>query len=178
MGFAYVSELRRMDVLAGLVEQLKATRYAEVGCKEGRTVGALVTAFPELHAVAVDPWAPVANADEDYEHWNFKHIEEEFWQNVKGCEERVTMVKSLSLPVAADYARNGEQFDLVFIDAAHDEENATDDIRAWWPLVRKGGFLAGHDYQHKFPGVMRAVAKSFPLLKVAICPDSVWIVGK
>lgn len=47
----------------------------------------------------------------------------------------------------------------VFVDAAHDYDNALRDIRTWGPLVSADGILAGHDYP--FSGVKRAVNESF-----------------
>jgi hypothetical protein len=48
------------------------------------------------------------------------------------------------------------------------------DIHAWWPLVRNGGVIAGHDFNHKWPGVERAVADQFDLMQIGLGPDSVW----
>lgn len=180
MGHAYQSPLRRWDVLAGLCQQANAKSFVEVGCKEGRTTGFLLKNLPELQVIAIDPWAPVPNADEDYRDWDFAKIRTEFWQNVGEHEDRVTMVEYTSEQAAAmegslSYAIPA---DMIFIDAGHDYESCLEDIRLWWPHVKPGGYLTGHDYQHKFPGVMRAVAKAFPLLRVAVCPDSVWVVQK
>jgi len=36
-----------------------------------------------------------------------------------------------------------------FIDATHTREALTRDIRAWLPKIRKGGYIAGHDYTWK-----------------------------
>lgn len=56
------------------------------------------------------------------------------------------------------------QFDLVFIDADHSYEAVKSDIEAWWPLVKEGGIMAGHDYDHntrQWPGVYKAVHEKF-----------------
>lgn len=176
MGMAFQSPLRRWEVLAGLCQQMSAKTFVEVGCKEGRTTGFLLQNLLELKVIAIDPWAPVPNSDEDYNEWDFADIEAKFWQNVGEYKRRVVMYRSTSLEAVSHFSKNA--IDIAFIDAGHDYENALADIKAWWPLVRDGGYLCGHDYQHQFPGVMRAVAKAFPLLRVAICPDSVWIVQK
>ncbi len=180
MGHAYQSPLKRHEVLAGLVKQLGAKTFVEVGCKEGRTSGYLLKEFPELRVIAIDPWAPVANPDEDYKGWDFEAIEREFWENVGPQRDmRVNMKRCTSMEASAAIKRWDDfSADIIFIDAAHDYDNALADIKAWWPLVREGGYICGHDYQHKFPGVMRAVARSFPLLRVAVCPDSIWVVQK
>ena len=50
--------------------------------------------------------------------------------------------------------------DFLFIDADHTEAGLTKDIEAWYPKVRKGGFILYHDYNHGFwPGVKPIVDK-------------------
>lgn len=36
--------------------------------------------------------------------------------------------------------------DFVYIDANHDYQHAAEDIRIWYPKLRSGGLLAGHDF--------------------------------
>jgi hypothetical protein len=55
-----------------------------------------------------------------------------------------------------------ESFDWVYIDANHDYKSVRDDITAWYPKLRPGGILSGHDYidgrvRGKKFGVKRAV---------------------
>jgi len=54
-----------------------------------------------------------------------------------------------------------EFFDLVFIDGDHSYEATRADIKAWFPKVKFRGLLAGHDYFHWEPGVVKAVDESF-----------------
>lgn len=51
----------------------------------------------------------------------------------------------------ADMAKtiDHESLDLVYIDALHTKEAVTKDINAWWPKVKPGAILAGHDYESK-----------------------------
>lgn len=51
------------------------------------------------------------------------------------------------------------QADFVYLDADHSYESVVEDIAMYWPIVRSGGCLAGHDYgerRHK-RGVLNAV---------------------
>lgn len=171
-----MSRARRWEVLDQLVKSLNVRTFTEVGCKEGRTTAHLLRENPHLHAIAIDPWAPVPNEAETYEDWDFAEIERVFWTNVGDDRGRVTMLRETSV-VASQRVPECSQ-GIVFIDAGHDYQSALTDIALWWPKVVNGGMLCGHDYQHKFPGVMRAVAKAFPLLQVGLFPDSVWAVMK
>lgn len=51
--------------------------------------------------------------------------------------------------------------DFVFIDADHTYESLLQDLGAWWPLVRPGGAIAGHDHTPNFPGIERACREFF-----------------
>lgn len=168
------SPLRRWEVLAGIAQSLNASTFVEVGCKEGRTTAYLLHNLPQIKVVAIDPWTPVANAAEDYKDWDFAAIEAEFWRNVGGAKERCQMLRMTSSQ-AATLVDDGS-VDLVFIDAAHDYDGCLQDVDLWLPKLKPTGYLCGHDYQHRFPGVHRAVADRFNLLDVAVLPDAVWAI--
>lgn len=177
-----VESPRRWHVLAGFMLEQGYRTFVEVGCKEGRTTGHILATVPEARVIAIDPWRPMPEqkgvpCGETYQDWNFAQIEETFWQNVGEHRNRLRMLRLMSVEAAIELSGSGP-FDLVFIDAAHDYDNVVTDIRTWWPLVRRGGILAGHDYQHKFPTVHRAVADCFNLMQVGVAPDSVWFVLK
>lgn len=71
-------------------------------------------------------------------------------------------------------------FDFIYIDGDHSYESVKNDIEMWYPRVRMGGILCGHDYNPAFEGVIRAVdefvKKHASTLK--IYEDSSWSVVK
>lgn len=40
----------------------------------------------------------------------------------------------------------------IFLDAAHDYESVAKDLEAWWPKIKNGGILSGHDFYGKENG--------------------------
>jgi len=54
-------------------------------------------------------------------------------------------------------ARFGLKFDVIYIDAHHDEEEVISDIRRCFNLLRGGGTMFGDDYSTQEPGVIKAV---------------------
>ena len=67
-----------------------------------------------------------------------------FLKNIEPVKHQINPIKSLSWDGAAFYEDNS--LDFVFIDAAHDYESVKKDINAWFPKIKKGGVIAGHDY--------------------------------
>jgi glycosyltransferase involved in cell wall biosynthesis len=75
----------------------------------------------------------------------------------------------------------GEQLDFVYLDADHSYEGVAADLRAWYPKIREGGVIAGHDYGHThFPGVQRAVDEFFRRVggAVQVLGGGVWWIEK
>ena len=81
--------------------------------------------------------------------------------HLKSCEvsEYVTPFQTTSLTAAEQFEDNS--LDFVHIDASHDYENVLEDIRAWYPKIKPGGFLTGDDYVINWGGVIRAVNEYF-----------------
>jgi predicted O-methyltransferase YrrM len=68
--------------------------------------------------------------------------------------DKTVVVKKTSIEASKDFEDNF--FDFVYIDASHDYEPVKADINAWWPKVKIGGIIGGHDYKWS-PHVERAV---------------------
>ena len=49
--------------------------------------------------------------------------------------------------------------DFVYIDGNHNYEFVKKDIVLYYKKLRKGGILAGHDFDYTFPGVIKAVSE-------------------
>ena len=61
---------------------------------------------------------------------------------------KILRVKSLDVKISQNY-------DLIFLDGDHRYENVVQELNKFFPLIRRGGILAGDDYT--WPGVKKAV---------------------
>lgn len=148
------------------------SRFVEVGSWLGASMSYLATEFKnrekKVELFAVDTWAgsdeevhktlllQMGGPDALYE--NFK-----YHMKLAGVDH---MVKPIRMPsVKASKLFDDESLDAVFIDASHEYQDVLDDIRHWYPKVKKGGKISGHDYVpgHKVSeaGVVRAVNQFF-----------------
>lgn len=83
-----------------------------------------------------------------------KQLYNQFLKNIEPVKTIINPIKLPSLEATKTYLDNS--LDFVFIDASHDYENVKNDIWAWYPKVKVGGVLCGHDF-NDWPGVRGAV---------------------
>lgn len=144
----------RMSVMAGLIQQHRWTRGAELGVWKGDLFGYLLAAFPALHLIGVDHWRPIG----PYTGKNMESAEAIVRKIVAAHPGRAQILREDT--VLASLGIPDESLDFVFIDASHDTESVRADINAWRPRVRRGGALTGHDAN--WPTVQAALDEVLP----------------
>jgi hypothetical protein len=140
----------------------KSARILEVGSWMGRSTMALAMNTSGT-VTAVDTWmgSPeqvhadiLAGKDKD---WLFR----EFLCNTQSAKNLMPF-RAASLDAAHQLSNQGMTYDLIFIDASHEQEPVEQDILAWQTLLSKNGILCGHDYDRGWPGVIWAVDHLVP----------------
>ena len=132
-------------------------RFVEVGCWQGRTVAYLALEAKRrgktVSVWAVDNWKGAAcdNLDEECRKMAAagRTLYERFRTNMEDTGAFVHHWEPGTFPdpvsVSAAAAFEPRSCDLIFIDADHSYEAVKADIIAWYPKLRPGGILAGHD---------------------------------
>ena len=93
----------------------------------------------------VDVWRPLGEEYEDVSnHKSHVNAYSETMSNISGFEERGIMIRSSSKK-ASEIFPDGS-LDFVYIDANHSYDFVCEDIKIWFPKLKKGGIFAGHDY--------------------------------
>lgn len=86
----------------------------------------------------------------EYTDTSNRDIEENVWldamKSIQGYEERALMMRMQSNQASKLFA--DDSLDFVYIDANHKYDAVKEDIELWWPKIKSGGMLSGHDYMH------------------------------
>ena len=141
----------------------------EVGCLAGEATAYFVQWMSKVHVI--DPW------DLWQKYWPggvlMTDIETEFKERLTE-RNNVKVYKGFSTQIAKEFEDNS--LDFVYIDADHSYQAVKADIVVWYPKVKDGGFLGGHDYSSKYPGTMRAVDERFVQVKTFM--DTSWLIQR
>lgn len=148
---------------------------AEIGVAQGRTLKSIMD-YTSVNMIAVDAFEYVPDSINSGLYKEMKHDENE--QYVMAVAEaypgRIEVLKGISWKMADLVPKNS--LDFVFIDAGHHYNEVKKDILAWRPTVKPGGWVMGHDYSDKWPGVIEAVNEV--LGKPVEMMQSIWVQRK
>ena len=76
---------------------------------------------------------------------------------LSGLQESIFPLPMTPYCAADILSRSGMQFDVIYIDAHHDEDEVISDMRRCYGLLRAGGMMFGDDYTPAETGVVKAV---------------------
>lgn len=130
-----------------IVEHLNLTSGAEVGVQVGHFSRTVLSIWKKAKFYAmIDLWRAQANYSDAA---NVDNAKQE--KNYAEARDAVTefgsvarLYRNSSLDVASVVA--DASLDFVYLDARHDYCGVSDDLQAWWPKLKIGGIMAGHDF--------------------------------
>merc|ERR1712086_974128 len=107
---------KNREDLGKIMEAQGFTIGAELGVKQGNYARVILT---------------------DWFSCNEYHLVDLWKDKIRVCRNYTTSCAKL---VEDDY------FDFIYVDARHDFKGVFDDLVDWWPKLKVGGIIAGHDY--------------------------------
>lgn len=137
----------REDFLASLP---KGGVIAEIGVFGGDHARSMLTICKPERLILIDPWQTIPKTKMNARWARMPQGElDQYYARV--CSEfskhpNVEILKMGSLEAAERF--DDGHFDWVYIDADHSYEAVSQDLEAWFPKIKKGGFLCGHDYSN------------------------------
>lgn len=143
---------KRLDSRNSLPDLLNALALngegAEIGVNEGEFAEFFMSRWPCRAYHLVDPWT-----EQDKNVYDDKNNQPQAVQDSKLAivrarlaqfGERAVFHRTYSTIAAGQIA--DASLDFVYIDARHDYNGVLEDLLAWWPKLKVGGVLAGHDF--------------------------------
>lgn len=137
------------ELYRGMVDSVEERgHFVEVGTWKGRSAifmaVEIINSEKKIQFDCVDTWTAV---DTQLPKHMYKNLYETFLKNIEPVKHVINPVRMLSVKGAELYKDNS--LDFVFIDASHDYKSVLADITAWYPKVKNGGVIAGHDIDRK-----------------------------
>jgi len=133
-----------------LVEVIRALGTNLVGCELGTHVGTsaiyLLEHVENIHThICIDPYisyndAPGMAMPQDF----YDYVKSVWDKNRELYPERILFIHDTS--DAASNMIEDSSLDYVFVDGNHSYEFTLRDLENYWPKVKPGGLISGHDY--------------------------------
>lgn len=154
-----------------LIEILKGrnvSRSAEVGVFRGANAVGLLNNLPINLLVGVDPYKRYPEFDNNLSNKkgvmakvDLDRVKDNMLSRLEPFGSRFLLMQEFSEVAASKF--EDESFDFIFIDGNHWYKYVYGDIFNWFPKLKKGGIIAGHDYidRPKY-GVIKAVDELLP----------------
>jgi len=132
----------------------KDTVMAEIGCFRGASTELFAMHCKKIFAIdpwglivsegAVDPRGYALDHRIDMRIWGGGDAVQEVFEDRMSHYDNVEIIKGFSVSVAEQF--RDESLDLVYIDGNHARKEVKADMLAWYPKIKHGGVLCGHDY--------------------------------
>ncbi len=158
--FSMIKQIYNRNEIGSFLKIMGLTdRICELGVAKGDSLWPLICyAYPK-YALAIDVWDEEAMSyfSQERHDNNYARVQQIFSKVKEWAGTDMDIVKGDHSILVDNY--EDESFDYIYIDSDHRYEQTVRDIAQWWPKVKKGGILAGHDYnaRNKEYGVIQAV---------------------
>jgi predicted O-methyltransferase YrrM len=181
-----------------LVAEARPSRIVEVGTWKGMSAISMARAMKSAgivdgEVVCVDTWLggpenlvePLEGGGWQVSRWasslrrlhGYPQLYYTFLSNVvdAGLTDVITPLPLSSDAGATVLSTVGYRADLIYIDGGHTYDSVTADLQGYWPIVRPGGLLFGHDFSW-IPDVERAVRDFTSSLNISFEVDAPFFV--
>ena len=138
--------MRRND-LGRIAQSEGFTRGLELGVQRGHYSKIILSSWhgcTEYHLV--DLWGhqenynDIANKNQDEQN----KIYDEAMANLQPWGNKIHFCRNYTTSCVGEY--EDEYFDFIYVDARHDFKGVWEDMVNYWPKLKVGGIMAGHDY--------------------------------
>jgi len=144
----------------------------EIGVASGFHASDMLHHLPIEKLYLIDPYL---NYDEYKLSHDFNQCSLGTKKLLRCFDEKVVFIREMSEDAAG---MTPDNLDFVYIDGNHEYEFVKNDIQLYYPKIKPGGVIGGHDFGCHYPGVPRAVLEFCDKMNLELFGDEYdwWIV--
>lgn len=142
-----IRPIRNREEIGNVLEEEGFKIGVELGVQRGVFTSQTLSRWKSCESyLLVDIWQPLenyadlSNKDQSGQDKNYQ----ETLKNTAKWKDKIQICRNLTTVCAA--VHNTTKFDYIYVDARHDYKGVLRDLEDWWPLLREGGIMAGHDF--------------------------------
>jgi predicted O-methyltransferase YrrM len=180
------------DLYREMVDRYDSGIFVELGSYQGRSAIYMAELLQiekkyDIQFYCVDLWpsmsSPIMVPSQYFDSNEIKiaadlpqELYHTFITNIKNTKtiDRINIIRDHTVNAAKIFEDNS--VDFIYIDAGHKYEQVVADINAWYPKIKNGGIIAGHDF--KGGPVKQAVVDTLPNVTEYTHDENTWICVK
>lgn len=148
----YISGIHNRADIGELLKNENKTVGVELGVQRGEFFNEMMSKWQIAQTyVFVDIWAHQenyqdgANVDQsDQDTFMNQAITYANNQKAAGHLQELVICRNFTVNCVLNFPDH--HFDFIYVDARHDYKGVLVDLQKWWPKLKRGGIMAGHDY--------------------------------
>ena len=137
--------------------------FVEIGTWKGKSAVYMAEKIKESHKSirfctidSFDGFGDGYNEDPDFKNHS---LFETYSRNIEPVKSFIETFVGFSFDFASKF--EDQSIDFLFLDGDHRYAGIKKDLHMWFPKIKKGGVIAGHDYNEPSCGVKQAVDEYF-----------------
>ncbi len=171
------------DIYLEMIHEAKdGYHFVEIGSWLGKSSSYMAVEIAnsgkKIQFDVVDIWDFNNCSDNNYNDILKKNSEsafDMFIKNINPVKNYINIIRGYSKDISVNYEDNS--LDFVFIDASHDYDSVKQDLQSWYPKIKIGCVMAGHDYISDYEqNVKRAVDEFFG--DTVLVKNTSWFIRK
>lgn len=141
-----IKNIQHRNQIRDYILQINDANICEVGTRNGAFFFDVLYVPNCNMGIMVDIWQNTSDPNQNDSGYSQKELDQQYINtfNKSIKYDNVKIIREFSNKACNFFADN--TFDFVYIDADHSYRGCLEDLRCWYPKVKKGGILSGHDF--------------------------------
>jgi len=140
-----IKKIKKRHQIASLISSMNDPCICEVGVRTGANLAAMLTDNVKM-AIGVDSFKDSGEYGTNDIGLSQNQLDIQYNNVLRKFQKdkRVKIIREYSEEASLLFDNN--TFDFIYLDADHTYEGISKDLECWYPKLKVGGILSGHDY--------------------------------